>query len=189
VLEALGRDLQAAQYRADRAARQYEATDPVNRLVAQELERRWNVALEEVKDLEARIRSENASQEAAKVGTADEMRSLADDLEAVWNNPDADDRTKKRLLRALIREVIVDIDETTSEVALVIHWHGGVHTPLRLPRRKRGQNRSQTPNDVIEAVRVLSRICNDNMIAGVLNLNYAQGPRRAAWAVWGLSLR
>jgi hypothetical protein len=86
VLEALGRDLQAAQYRADRAARQYEATDPVNRLVAQELERRWNVALEEVKDLEARIRSENASQEAAKVGTADEMRSLADDLEAVWNS-------------------------------------------------------------------------------------------------------
>lgn len=169
VLEALGRDLQAAQYRADRAARQYEATDPVNRLVAQELERRWNVALEEVKDLEARIRSENASQEVATVGTADEMRSLADDLEAVWNNPDADDRTKKRLLRALIREVIVDIDETTSEVVLVIHWHGGVHTPLRLPRRKRGQNRSQTPNDVIEAVRVLSRICNDNMIAGVLN--------------------
>jgi hypothetical protein len=54
-------------------------------------------------------------------------------------------------------------------VVLIIHWKGGVHTPLRLPRRRRGESRGHTPKDIVEAVRVLSRIYSDEMIAGVLN--------------------
>jgi hypothetical protein len=54
-------------------------------------------------------------------------------------------------------------------VVLLIHWKGGVHTPMRLPRRRRGQSSGHTPKDVVEAVRVLSRIYSDEMIAGVLN--------------------
>jgi excisionase family DNA binding protein len=69
----------------------------------------------------------------------------------------------------LIREIVVDVDEQNSEVILLIHWKGGVHTPLRLPRRRRGQSNGHTSKDVIEAVRSLARICNDQMIAGVLN--------------------
>jgi len=167
VVDALRRDLEAACYRAQRAERQYEAADPENRLVAQELECRWNKALEEVRTLESRVSAESQSVEAT--GTVDEFKDLAGDLEALWNNPQADERTKKRLLRALIREIVVDIDEQTSEVVVLIHWKGGVHTPLRLPRRRRGQSSGHTPRDVIEAVRVLSRIYSDEMIAGVLN--------------------
>jgi hypothetical protein len=63
----------------------------------------------------------------------------------------------------------VDIDEQTSEVVLLIHWKGGVHTPMRLPRRRRGQSSGHTPKDVVEAVRVWARIYSDEMIAGVLN--------------------
>ena len=169
VLDALRRDLEAARYRARRAERQYEAADPDNRLVAQELERRWNAALEEVRVIEARIGVETECAMAATVGTVDEFKNLAADLEALWSDPQSDERTKKRLLRTLIREIVVDIDEKTSEVVLVIHWKGGVHTPLRLPRRRRGESRGHTPKDVVEAVRVLSRIYSDEMIAGVLN--------------------
>jgi DNA invertase Pin-like site-specific DNA recombinase len=168
VLDALRRDLEAARYRAQRAERQYEASDPENRLVTQELERRWNAALEEVRSIESRIAAEGECAQAS-VGTVDEFKDLADDLEALWNDPQADERTKKRLLRALIREIVVDIDEQTSEVVLLIHWKGGVHTPLRLPRRRRGESRGHTPKDIVEAVRVLSRIYSDEMIAGVLN--------------------
>jgi DNA invertase Pin-like site-specific DNA recombinase len=169
VLDALGRDLEAACYRAQRAERQYEASDPENRLVAQELERRWNAALEEVRAIELRIATESEGAQATSVGTIDDFKNLAGDLENLWNDPQADERTKKRLLRALIREIIVDIDEQTSEVVLLIHWKGGVHTPLRLPRRRRGQSSGHTPKDVVEAVRVLARIYSDEMIAGVLN--------------------
>lgn len=169
VLDALGRDLEAARYRAQRAERQYEAADPENRLVAQELERRWNAALEEVRAIEARIAAEDECAQATSVGTVDEFQELAGDLETLWNHPQADERTKKRLLRALIREIVVDIDERTSEVVLLIHWKGGVHTPLRLPRRRRGESSGHIPKDIVEAVRVLSRIYSDEMIAGVLN--------------------
>jgi hypothetical protein len=169
VLDALRRDLEAAQYRARRAERQYEATDPDNRLVAQELERRWNAALEEMRAIETRIGVESRSANLASVGTVDEFKDLAGNLEAVWDDPLSDERTKKRLLRALIREIVVDIDQETSEVVLVIHWKGGVHTPLRLPRRKRGESRGHTSKDIVEAVRVLTRIYRDEMIAGVLN--------------------
>ncbi len=169
VVAALRRDLEAATYRVLRAQRQYEATDPENRLVARELERRWNLALEEKQALELRIAEESGAAPSSGVGTLEEFQTLATDLESVWNDERTDERTKKRLLRALIREIVVDVDEHNSEVVLLIHWTGGVHTPLRLPRRRRGQNNGQTPKDIIEAVRSLSRICSDQMIAGVLN--------------------
>lgn len=75
----------------------------------------------------------------------------------------------------------MDIDEQTSEVVLLIHWKGGVHTPLRLPRRKRGQNGGQTPKHVVEAVRALSRIYSDEMIAGVLNRAKLRTARSNYW--------
>jgi len=168
ILETLGRDLEAARYRAQRAERQYEATDPQNRLVAQELERRWNQALEDVRKLEERIADESQAQPNGD-GSVEEFEVLAADLESVWNDARADERTKKRILRALIRELVVDIDERTSEVVVLIHWKGGAHTPLRLPRRRRGHSDAHTSKDIIDAVRILSRICCDDRIAGILN--------------------
>ena len=70
----------------------------------------------------------------------------------------------------LIHEVIVDIDLEAAEIVLIVHWIGGVHTEMRLPRRRRGQ-RSSTSADVIAAVRQLVLIANDNLIAGILNRN------------------
>ncbi|HVJ21382.1 MAG TPA: hypothetical protein VM686_38490, partial [Polyangiaceae bacterium] len=52
---AMLRDLEAARYEADRAFRQYDAADPENRLVAAELEARWNKALLRVGGLEGKI--------------------------------------------------------------------------------------------------------------------------------------
>jgi hypothetical protein len=72
-------------------------------------------------------------------------------------------------VRALIQEVIVDA--AASEVMLVIHWMGGVHTELRVPRRRRGQNSTHTAPDTLDAVRVLARICSDTLSANVLNRN------------------
>jgi hypothetical protein len=147
VLGALHRDLEAARYRAQRAERQYEAADPENRLVAHELERRWNVALEEARVIESRITAEMECQQATRLGAAEEFEDLAGDLETRWSNSHADERTKKLLPRALIREIVVDIDEQTSEVVLLIHWKGDVHSKMRLPRRRRGQSSGHTPKE------------------------------------------
>src|SRR5262249_15525826 len=154
---------EAARYAAQRAQKQYDATDPDNRLVADELERRWNQALQRVQEIEARIHQHHHSQPAVAVPTREEIAGVAADLEAVWHGPSADVRVKKRLLRTVIHEILVDVDADAGEVMLLIHWQGGVHTELRIPRRRRGQNGAQTPKNLIEAVRALARICSDDV--------------------------
>lgn len=91
-------------------------------------------------------------------------------MQAVWKAPAADARLKKRIVRTLIREVVAGIDVEAAEIILVIHWMGGVHTELRLPRRRRGQRNSTLP-DIVAAVRQLVRIAGGNLIAGLLNRN------------------
>jgi len=180
VLEALTRDLEAARYAAQRAQKQYDAADPENRLVADELERRWNAALQRVSDLELRIQRHQASRDESPAATTEEFAELADDLEAVWNDPECDARLKKRIVRTLIHEVVADIDEQASEVVLVIHWKGGVHTEVRVPRRKRG-TATRTNPDIVHAVRALARVSIDRMIAGYLNRNGLKTGRGNRW--------
>ncbi|WP_246376525.1 MerR family transcriptional regulator [Gluconacetobacter aggeris] len=70
----------------------------------------------------------------------------------------------------MVQEVVADLDTETAEIVLAIHWAGGIHTELRLPRRRRGQ-RNSTGADIIAAVRDLVRIANDDVIASLLNRN------------------
>jgi DNA invertase Pin-like site-specific DNA recombinase len=181
VLAAWKRDLEAARYAAQRAQKQYDATDLENRLVADELERRWNQALQRVHEIEGRIDQHLQGHRHRAIPTREEFEDVAADLEAVWNGPHADVRLKKRLVRTLIHEVVVDVDADASEVVLLIHWKGGVHTELRVPRRRRGQNSRQTSTDVIEAVRVLARICSDDLLASTLNRNGLVTGRGNRW--------
>jgi len=181
VLAALERDLEAARYNARRAQKQFDAADPENRLVADELERRWNQALERVQALQLQIEQHAHRQDAVAIPSPEEFQDLAADLEAVWNASAADMRVKKRIVRALIREIVVDVDANAGEVILIIHWKGGVHTELRLPRRRRGQNSSQTSQEVVGGVKALARICSDDLIAGVLNRNSLLTGRGNRW--------
>jgi hypothetical protein len=169
VREALSRDLEAAHYAADRAFRQYDATDPANRLVAGELEARWNRSLARVAEVESKI----AAHDAAAVPPVIDptmLSVLASNFKMVWSAPSTDARLKKRIVRTLIYEVVADIDEVASEIVLVVHWVGGAHSQMRLPKRRRGQ-RNSTSADILNAVRQLVLIASDDLIAGLLNRN------------------
>jgi DNA invertase Pin-like site-specific DNA recombinase len=170
VREALGRDLEAARYEADRAFRQYDAADPANRLVAAELEMRWNKSLARVAEIEAKIADHDAVAPSRAEVAPLTFTTLVRDLRAVWTAPTTDARLKKRIVRTLICEVIADIDAEAAEIVLVIHWMGGVHTAHRLPRRRKGQRNSTAP-DIVVAVRQLALIANDDLIAGTLTRN------------------
>ena len=134
--EAMVRELEAARYAADRAFRQYDAADPENRLVAGELESRWNRSLAHVAEVEKRIAQHDANAPAPPDVQSLSLASLADDLAAVWAAPTTDARLKKRIVRAVIEEAGADLDDQTSEIVLVLHWAGGAHTEHRLPRRQ-----------------------------------------------------
>jgi DNA invertase Pin-like site-specific DNA recombinase len=169
VRDALCRDLEAARYAADRAFQQYDAADPANRLVAGELETRWNRALAHVAEVEGKMTAHDAAKPATVIDPA-VLGLLASNLQAVWSAPTTEARLKKRIVRTLIHEVVADIDDANAEIVLVVHWSGGVHSQIRLPKRRRGQ-RNSTPADILVAVRQLVLIANDALIAGILNRN------------------
>ena len=182
VVAALQRDLEAARYAALRAQRQYDATDPENRLVAGELEQRWNLTLQRVQELEARIASHTAGRgPEPPPPTREAFAELATRLEAIWHDPGTDVRLKKRIVRTLLQEVLVDVDSTAGMITLVLHWAGGVHTELRVPRRRRGQHSNQTPPAIVDAIASLARICPDKLIAGILNRNGLQTGQGNRW--------
>ncbi len=111
VRQALCRELEEARYEASLAARRYEVVDPTKRLVARELETRWNTALERVLHLEERIaRHDSAAALRPQVDRA-ALMALARDLPTTWNAPGTDARTKQRITHILIREVVIDLDE------------------------------------------------------------------------------
>jgi len=169
VRDALGRDLEAARYAADRAFRQYDAADPANRLVAGELEARWNRALTHVAEIESKLGAHDAAMPPVAIDLTS-LGVLAANLQAVWSAPTTDARLKKRIVRTLIHEIVADIDDAASEIVLIVHWVGGAHSEMRLPKRRRGQ-RNSTSTDIIEAVRQLVLLASDDLIAGLLNRN------------------
>ena len=181
VLAALGRDLEAARYHAHRAWKQYDAADPENRLVTSELEQRWNQALQRVEELQRRIEQQRSQCATQTTPTLEDIHSLAADLESVWAHPETNVRLKKRIVRTLIHEIVADVDAEAGEIILVVHWQGGVHTELRLARRRRGQCSTQTDKTIVEAVQVLVRICTDDFIAGALNRNGLRTGRGNRW--------
>jgi len=181
VLTALISELEAARYEANRAFKQYDAVDPENRMVADELERRWNTRLDRVDALEQQIEAHAASQSEQPVAGLDDFAALASDLETVWESDHADPRLKKRIVRTLIDEVVVDSDSVAGEIILIIHWKGGVHTELRLPRRKRGHNSGHSSKEVVDAIPILARICADDVIAATLNRNKLPTGRGNPW--------
>ena len=180
VRDALARDLEAARYAADRAFRQYDAADPANRHVAGELETRWNRALEHIAAVEQRIAAHDAAAPPCRDPAPVSLATLAEDLEAVWSAPTTDARLKKRNVRTVIHEAVADLDDSTAEIVIQIHWMGGAHTEHRLPRRRRGQ-RNSTPTDTVEAVRGLALIMKDDVIAGILNRNGLRTGNNNRW--------
>ena len=174
VREALQRDLEAARYAAERAFRQYDASDPANRLVTAELEARWEAVLARQNEVEEKLAAHESACAERPEPVPGSFATLAEDLRSVWHAPNTDARLKKRIVRTLVHEVVADIDANAAngsgEVVLVVHWKGGAHTELRLPRKRRGR-RNSTPVETVEAIRQLVRIANDDLIAGILNRN------------------
>lgn len=169
--------VEKARYEVQRARRQYDAVDPENRLVAAELESRWEGALAEVRRLEARL-TETGTAEAGPSDTERQrLLELGDDIEALWAHPAAPRALKKRILRAVLEEIVADVDEQPSRIELRLHWKGGVHTCLNLPRNARGHHGKATDREVIGLVRELAKVCEDFEIARILNrLGHRTGP-------------
>ena len=168
--------LQQAQYESQRARKQYDVVDPENRLVVGELERRWNQSLQKVAQIEARLRElEGKRQEIGEV-ERQRLLELGRDLAQLWDHPATAAGLKKRLLRTVLEEIVVNISDDPPRLYMRLHWAGGVHTELTIVKNATGRHRRCTDRNVIELVRDLAKVCDDKTIAAILNrLGYRTG--------------
>jgi DNA invertase Pin-like site-specific DNA recombinase len=174
--------LQQARYQAAHTRRQYDAVDPANRLVAGELERRWNEALQAV----ARIEDDRAMLKARRPAPLSQservqLMALGADLDRAWSHPAANAATRKRILRAALTEIIVRRDGAL--IHAVLHWQGGDHTELQIKQRLNaaGRHNPRIPDDTIALVRELARLMPDRQIARLLNRTSVQTGHGNAW--------
>ncbi|MBF8301128.1 MAG: Recombinase family protein [Acidobacteria bacterium] len=168
--------LEKARYEARRAQRQFDATDPENRLVAGELERRWNQSLAQVSDLESRVLALRTPSEPLSGRENERLLELGRDLRLLWHHPAAPVALKKRIVRTVLEDIIVTNRDEPPQHVLHLHWKGGVHTELRVARNGTGQHRRVADDKAVELIAELSKICDDKTIAVVLNrLGYRTG--------------
>ncbi len=174
--ESLALALERARFEARRAQRQYDAVDPDNRLVAGELEQRWNKALEQVAEWETRMTALDDSVDPLSDAQRARLMALGSDLSTAWDHPDTDVSLRKRILRTVLKEIVINNLDDPPQHELHLHWQGGVHTQLRVLRNGRGQHARAADADVVELVRELSKIAEDKTIAAILNrLGYKSG--------------
>lgn len=181
VREALARELDDAKYEARLAERRYEAVDPDKRLVARQLEARWEAALARIRALENRIATIDAGGAQSIPVDRSALLALAADLPAVWNAPTSDMRTKQRIVRLMIDEVLVDLDEVSNEAVLTIHWAGGRHTALRVARVRTGRYPAAYRPSAVEVTRKLGGQWSDRELAVTMNRMRCPKERGASW--------
>ena len=171
ILDALRRDLEAARYAAERARRQYDSADPENRLVAAELEHRWNRALERVAELEGRIERHIAHTPAMPPATVDDFATLAGDLKSGLAGP-GERRPSEEAHRANADPGGDRRRRSASSArsfSLSTGW--AASTPSSACRDVGGDNATARRGRSLKQYGMLVRICSDDLIAGVLNRN------------------
>ena len=183
-----------ARYDAERARRQYDAVEPENRLVARSLERAWEDKLRAVEAIDqdyARWRAE----EPLVIATADhaELQALGENLPRIWHAASTSAADRKRILRFIVREVVLDQKRVRGQVWMKIVWQTGATSEHRLQRRVRSYQ------DYVDVDRLRQRIKDlnaagkmDKEIATILNREGFVAARGCAFKnenVWLLRTR
>ena len=159
-------ELEQARYEARLAERRYAACDPDNRLIAAQLEKTWEVALRRVEDLQTRQLSQEQEEVELDAGA---LADLAQDLSAAWHAPGVTMRARQQLVRSLIVDIVVDVDEQARDVVLTIHWRGGQHSELRVRKPRSGEHGCATAEDALAVMRSMAGRWSDEHIAASLN--------------------
>ena len=181
VRKSLERELEQARYEASLAARRHAAVDPEKRLVARELEARWNVALSRVAEIESRLAQINTAATTRPPVDRASLLALAHDLPAAWNAPNTHERTKQRLTRILIQEVVIDQKDDAKEAVVTIHWSGGRHTEIRVSRIRTGRYPEDRHPSPVEVIRTLGGQWPDRELAVTMNRMRCRSTDGTTW--------
>ena len=147
--------IERAEYEAELARGRHEAVDAANRLVAGELERRWNEALEAVARVQADA-DEHLRRSARELTDIERQRILhmARDVRRIWEAKTTTPRDRKRLLGCVLERVVLTPEE--HRIRIAVEWKGGEVSELEVKRVRRGEPILVTDQEVVDLVRRLA---------------------------------
>jgi hypothetical protein len=154
----------------------------MNRLVARELERRFEKALAALESIEDEMGK--AIQTLDKPLSAEEqelLRSYSRNLPLLWSAPGTRAQDRTRLVRCLIDKVVVDVPKSASTLKARVHWSGGECTTIELPRGKIGVHRYVSDPELIALMGKLAKEFSDVQIARILNRKGLRTPKRLSF--------
>ena len=122
-----------ARRKADLAALRYNSADPENRLVTQELERCWNVRLQELALAEDEQRRSLAERERPQAHEAGDLLALPGDVERMWNSPDTTMGDRKRIVRCLVRDVTLLKEDGRIHVGIWLKTGSAIELEVDTP--------------------------------------------------------
>lgn len=172
--------LERANYEADRAAKQYAAVEPENRLVGRELERRWEESLRRTELLDeeyARFCREQPSELTAAQRKA--ILELSQNIPKLWNAATTMPEDRQEIVRLLVDRVVVDIEGESEQVDVTVHWAGGFVSYQRLARPVARYKQLSNYTELITRIDTLRREgCSSSAIADHLNREGFYPPKR-----------
>ncbi|MBB5109881.1 DNA invertase Pin-like site-specific DNA recombinase [Streptomyces spectabilis] len=155
--------VERARYEADRAERAFSRVEPENRLVARTLEDRWEKKLIALSEAEARLVSVREARPPLP-GRA-EIEALAADLPRLWDAPTTSAKERKRLLRAVISDVILLPDNEFGDIRIGVRWHTGATDLITTAR----SGPPRTPPKALALTHRFGPLLNDRDLADTLN--------------------
>ena len=168
------------RYKANLARRRLDKVDPDHRLVFDTLTEEWERALRTLKEEEARL--EAFDRDGPQVPTPEqrrELQRLGEDVQQAWFHPRADLTIKKEIVRTVIEEIVVDLDDSAEEIVWLVHWAGGHHTELRAARESHWV--SSRAKDLKPVLDTLRKVYDDEGIARILNRASIKTERGGNW--------
>jgi DNA invertase Pin-like site-specific DNA recombinase len=165
--QAITRQVQQLEYEAARAFEQYNTVDPRNRLVAAELERRWNAKLAQLDSARVNLTALDDAHRPVSEAERDALLRLGERFADVWNHSSCPITLRKQIIRLMVEEIVAD-EVPEGRLSFVVRWTGGRHTKIEMEKPDPKWT-SRTSADDLEVIRKLALRYDDRVIAGVLS--------------------
>ncbi len=172
--------VKCAEQKAHAAEREYRQTDPSFQEIRRTLGAEWEKLLVELQEHTARLHLFDRQEPSAPTPQQKQMlETLGRRLEEVWHHPGAANAIKKQIVRILVEEIVVDVDEASDEIIWIIHWKGGYHSELRAPYKIR---KGSVKADELKMLMCgLLKVIDERTISATLNRHVIQAPEGGAW--------
>jgi DNA invertase Pin-like site-specific DNA recombinase len=177
---ALELEYKQLKYEAERAFEQYDQVDPKNRLVARELESRWNAKMLQAEEAQEKLKTSHADQQTITPEEETRIRSLGKNFSKVWNDARCPMDLKKKIVHTIVEEITAKLSGDATMINFTVYWKGGCHTEYYMPK-PRSARQMKTSIEALDIVRKMSSHYGDDQIAAVLNRSGHRTCRGKRW--------